>query len=198
MPRLAQHLDVGVTSIYWYFKSKEDLLNALSEEAFKRFYGQMPALAGRKWDDVLRSFFTNFRGILREDDVLCDLTIMRGGVYGDDTLVLTWQRIEEILEILVDAGFSEDSATYAYFTLSVYTRGCLYIERSMRPMGIDLQAPHRRATLASTTMPVLARELKSHSWYMVSDDDFEFGLENTLRGLRSQLATDRKQARSGA
>jgi hypothetical protein len=44
-------------------------------------------------------------------------------------------------------------------------------------------------------MPVLSRELKMHSWYMVSDDDFHFGLENTIRGLRSLLTADRKKSR---
>jgi AcrR family transcriptional regulator len=196
MPRLAQHLDVGVTSIYWYFKSKEDLLNALTEEAFSRFYAQMPPLEGRKWDQVLREFFSNFRSILRNDDVLCDLCIMRGGNYTDDTIMITWRRIEEILEILVKAGFSEDSATYGYFTLSVYTRGCLFVERMMRGNGINTTAAeHPRAQLAAM-MPVLSRELKMHSWYMISDDDFHFGLENTIRGLRSLLTADRRKGAS--
>ena len=33
MPGLAQHLDVGVTSIYWYFRKKEELLNAMNDVA---------------------------------------------------------------------------------------------------------------------------------------------------------------------
>jgi AcrR family transcriptional regulator len=181
MPRLAQHLDVGVTSIYWYFKSKEDLMDALTEEAFKRFYGKMPPREGRAWDEVLREFFTNFRGILRADDVLLDLTLKRGESYADDTIKLTWQRIEEILKVLVDAGFSEDSAAYAYFTLSVYTRGSLMIERLMRGTGASPQVPHPRAHLAAM-MPIMSREAERHSWYMVSDDDFAFGIENNIRG----------------
>jgi hypothetical protein len=31
---------------------------------------------------------------------------------------------------------------------------------------------------------------------MISDDDFHFGLENTIRGLRSLLTADRKKAAS--
>ncbi|MGB8792028.1 MAG: helix-turn-helix domain-containing protein, partial [Mycobacterium sp.] len=33
MPLLAKHLDVGVTSIYWYFRKKDDLLNAMTDRA---------------------------------------------------------------------------------------------------------------------------------------------------------------------
>jgi AcrR family transcriptional regulator len=192
MPRLAQALDVGVTSIYWYFKSKDDLLGALSAEAFRRFYAAMPPLAGREWDDVLREFFRNFRALLRNDDVVCDLTIMRGASHTDETLLQSWERIEEILEVLVAAGFSEESATSAYFTLSVYTRGCLFIERSMRVEGRDVSAPgHPRAHL-SADLPVLSKEMRKRSWYMVDDETFEFGLENHIRGLRAVLAADRE------
>jgi AcrR family transcriptional regulator len=37
MPVLAKHLDVGVTSIYWYFRRKDDLLDAMSDRALERF-----------------------------------------------------------------------------------------------------------------------------------------------------------------
>ncbi|MEV8546510.1 TetR family transcriptional regulator [Streptomyces sp. NPDC051572] len=191
MPRLAQHLDVGVTSIYWYFKSKEDLLDALTEEAFRRFYAQMPPLVGREWGDVLREFFRNFRSILSQDDALCDLIVMRSGNYTDSTAALTWGRIEEVLEVLVEAGFTEESAAYGYFTLSVYTRGSVFIQRMLRGHRLDLaDETHKRTTVAAG-MPILSRELPKHSWYMVSDDDFEFGLENNIRGLDSLLAADR-------
>ena len=32
MPQLARHLDVGVTSIYWYFRKKDELLDAVWPE----------------------------------------------------------------------------------------------------------------------------------------------------------------------
>jgi hypothetical protein len=47
-------------------------------------------------------------------------------------------------------------------------------------------------------MPIISSELKKHSWKMVSDDDFEFGLENNIRGLRTLLAADRKAGRSSS
>ena len=33
MPLLGKHLGVGVTSIYWYFRKKDDLLNAMTDRA---------------------------------------------------------------------------------------------------------------------------------------------------------------------
>lgn len=198
MQVLAQHLDVGVTSIYWYFTSKEDLLDAMTEEAFNRFYGQMPALEGLTWDQAIREFFHTFRRIFREDDVLCDLIIMRNGNYTDESASLSWTRIEQILEVLVDAGFSESSASYAYFTLSVYTRGSVFIERMARNRNIDPATDRFRRDELVAKMPVLAHEVPAHSWLMISDDDFDFSIENTIRGLTSLLAADREKTRGAA
>jgi len=57
MPRLARHLGVGVTSIYWYFRSKEELLDALTEQAVRRFEELMPEFGGCSWDEHLRQYF---------------------------------------------------------------------------------------------------------------------------------------------
>ena len=35
MPLLGKHLGVGVTSIYWYFRKKDDLLNAMTDRALR-------------------------------------------------------------------------------------------------------------------------------------------------------------------
>lgn len=37
MPLLGKHLGVGVTSIYWYFRKKDDLLNAMADRALRQY-----------------------------------------------------------------------------------------------------------------------------------------------------------------
>ena len=44
MPLLGKHLGVGVTSIYWYFRKKDDLLNAMTDRALRQY---VEVLAGR-------------------------------------------------------------------------------------------------------------------------------------------------------
>lgn len=190
MPRLAGYLDVGVTSIYWYFKSKDELLDALTEEAFRRFYAQMPPLAGRRWEDVLREFFRNFRRIFREDDVLCDLCIMRTMHHTEETLALTAARVEEVIGMLVEQGFGEETAYEAYAALSVYTRGCLFVERLIRSHGIS-EAPSRFGRVG--TIPIPAAHGATRTISMVTDEDFEFGLENAIRGLRALRTAEKRK-----
>ena len=63
MPRLARHLAVGVTSLYWYFRSKDDLMAALTEEAADRLYRMLPDYRGRPWDEHLLEYFREFRRV---------------------------------------------------------------------------------------------------------------------------------------
>jgi AcrR family transcriptional regulator len=42
MPLLARHLDVGVTSIYWYFRKKDELLDAMTGRALARYECTVP------------------------------------------------------------------------------------------------------------------------------------------------------------
>lgn len=49
MPLLGKHLGVGVTSIYWYFRKKDDLLNAMTDRG--RAWRPDPAWPGVRPDD---------------------------------------------------------------------------------------------------------------------------------------------------
>ena len=42
MPLLGKHLGVGVTSIYWYFRKKDDLLNAMTDRALGQYVFATP------------------------------------------------------------------------------------------------------------------------------------------------------------
>ena len=42
MPVLARHLDVGVTSIYWYFRRKDELLDAMTDRALAQYEFTVP------------------------------------------------------------------------------------------------------------------------------------------------------------
>ena len=42
MPLLGKHLGVGVTSIYWYFRKKDDLLNAMTDRALRQYVFATP------------------------------------------------------------------------------------------------------------------------------------------------------------
>ncbi len=169
MPQLAAALNVGVTSIYWYFKSKRELLDAMTDEALSSFYDSMPPLRSQDWEDMLREFFVNFYTLLAADPLKCDLIVRRiGGP--DDGEMRTWGRAEELLAALADAGFPPSLAQHAFFTLSIYTQGFLLVERTGR---------------VATAISVPAADIRGNP----PPEDFEFGISNIIVGLRILLPT---------
>ena len=53
MPLLGKHLGVGVTSIYWYFRKKDDLLNAMTDRALSRYVFATPYVEASDWRETL-------------------------------------------------------------------------------------------------------------------------------------------------
>ena len=185
MPRLAQRLDVGVTSIYWYFRSKEELLDTMTERAMAEFDRSFDLSADLPWDDYVRTYFRQFRQVFRSNGLLCDLIVMRTGPLTPEASRIAAQRIDLVLDVLVKAGFTPDSSMYAYSTLSVFSRGHLFLERSWSASGRPEMAPDGFGNTPG--LSVLATMTQQHTMSMTSDEDFEFGLENTIRGLRLLL-----------
>jgi AcrR family transcriptional regulator len=54
MPLLARHLDVGVTSIYWYFRKKNELLDAMTDRALAQYEFTVPFIDASNWRASLR------------------------------------------------------------------------------------------------------------------------------------------------
>lgn len=107
MPRLAEHLGVGVTSLYWYFRKKSDLLGAMTDVAVDRFLARMPAVRTEdSWQRAMLEHFTAQRTVHREDEVLSDLLLTRTSSYGAEATRRTMELIEAMVGKLVDAGFT--------------------------------------------------------------------------------------------
>ncbi|WP_308205073.1 TetR/AcrR family transcriptional regulator [Frankia tisae] len=129
MPRLAAFLDVGVTSIYWYYKSKRELLDAMTGQALSAFYEGMPPLRAGGWEDMLRGFFDDCYAALIADDLACDLVVRHIGATTRKEVAEAWPRAAELFDGLHAAGFPPLLAWHAFATLATYARGFLLTER---------------------------------------------------------------------
>lgn len=169
IPQLANHLDVGVTSIYWYFRTKRELVQAMTDLALASFYQSMPPLRGTHWEDLLRNFFVDFYQLLAGDHLTCDLIVRQICPPGSDAATGSWPRAEELFAALAADGVPPSRGQHAFFTLSVYTQGFLLVERT-----------GRGAALSARTAPA-------------SPSEFEFGFESgvtsIIRGLRPLMRT---------
>ncbi|WP_231386749.1 TetR/AcrR family transcriptional regulator [Nocardia sp. BMG111209] len=187
MPALAKQMDVGVTSLYWYFRSKDQLLEAMRDRALEQYEIALPFTGTGAWHEDLRSHFLQMRALFRDNPVLCDLLIMHTADYGAHPSHVAYQRLEAIIEILVQAGFTPGGALETYFSLSVHSRGFAMLERRD---GLDAAARENPAAtpIDSAAMPNLAK-LVEHGYglSLVQDRVFEMGLDALIEKAKRSL-----------
>jgi AcrR family transcriptional regulator len=128
MPLLARHLDVGVTSIYWYFRKKDELLDAMTDRALARYEFTVPGIDASNWRESLRNHARTMRRQFLDDPVLCDLVLIRGH-YGMPALHGALHEIERPVAALVEAGLTPEQAVETYGAISVHSRGSVVLQR---------------------------------------------------------------------
>ena len=185
MPKLAQELGIGVTSIYWYFKNKEALIERLTVEAARQFQQLLAPVKGSSWPDHLSRLFRRMRIVLRENDLLCDLLFMRSSHFSAEALTYLLPQIEESLQLMVDGGFTPEQALQNHFTLSHYTRGCVVLERQMRQAGVLGTVP----TPVPEEFPLLARVTRHQNLRGADEATFLRGLTGVIEGMAAVNGT---------
>jgi AcrR family transcriptional regulator len=128
MPQLARHLDVGVTSIYWYFRKKDELLDAMTDRALAQYEFTVPDIDASNWHGSLRNHAHRMRRQFLGDPVLCDLVLIRGH-YGMPALHGALHEIERPVAALVEAGLTPEQAVETYGAISVHSRGSVVLQR---------------------------------------------------------------------
>ena len=128
MPLLAKHLGVGVTSIYWYFRRKDDLLDAMTDRALERFEFTVPSIDASTWRVSLRHHALTMRDRFRADPILCDLVLIRGK-YGSRSMYGALHKLEQPITALIEAGLSTQQAMATYGAISVHIRGSVVLAR---------------------------------------------------------------------
>jgi AcrR family transcriptional regulator len=128
MPVLARHLDVGVTSIYWYFRRKDELLDAMTDRALAQYEFTVPDIDASNWRESLRNHARTMRRQFLDDPVLCDLVLIRGH-YGMPAMHGALHEIERLVAALVEAGLTPEQAVETYGAVSVHSRGSVVLQR---------------------------------------------------------------------
>jgi AcrR family transcriptional regulator len=191
MPELASRLGVGVTSVYWYFRKKDDLLRGMSDRAVHTVQDALPRPGDSSdWSGFLRDYFTELRRIFRSDDTLADLTLVRIRSYSLDSTHFLYQQYEDIVEYLVSCGFTPLRAWNVFSTAYTFTRGVVIGERAQRLNNSPILDGRQSRLIVPETMPRLAALIaEEHIMLaMVSDDDFHFGLELLIDAFERQHA----------
>ena len=183
MPLLAEHLGIGVTSIYWYFRNKNELIEALTVAAARKLHALIHAPDELAWAETLFSAFSRLRDAMRENAVCCDLLLMRGGRASESALVHLWPGTERTIAKMVVAGFSPHDALQNIVICSLYTRGCLVLERQMNRVGIAPDEP----TPVTPDFVLLTRALERQNTRGVGDAAYAAQLRAIIQGMQLRL-----------
>lgn len=195
MPELARHLGVGVTSIYWYFRKKEELLNAMNDVAVARFVAAMPPLTpGETWQRALREHFAAQRQIFRTDATMADLMLIRTSTYSRAAGRRVFELEEALLAILIEQGFTPDNALHVYNAISVYTRGNIIHDRILRLSDTPTLDRRVRRRFDWSSMPILTALTEKYPLAGTSDEDYVFGVGRLICGFEVLLAEQDESA----
>ncbi|KUI24694.1 TetR family transcriptional regulator [Mycobacterium sp. IS-1742] len=201
MPLLGKHLGVGVTSIYWYFRKKDDLLNAMADRALRQIAFEVPYVDAANWRESLHSHAHNMRKTFLASPILCDLVLIRGALSAK-ALRLGLEQIEAAVSGLVGAGLSPEDAFDTYSAVSVHVRGSVVLARLYEKTR-SLESSEFRLDDSSTidpeTTPLMA-ELsgKGHHVGVPNDVNFEYGLNCILDHAARLIDENGKPAKKAA
>jgi AcrR family transcriptional regulator len=188
MPALAEHLGVGVTSIYWYFRKKDDLLNAMTDVAVDTYIREMPPLPDDlPWQEVLYNHFGNSRDVHRNDQILSDLLFIRTSTYTRYATQRVFEVEEAIIARLVDAGFTPENALMVFNAASIYMRGMIIHDRILRLSNTPTLDDRQRRMIDWSTMPLLDSLIDRHPLAGTTDEDFAFGMARLISGFEALL-----------
>ena len=129
MPLLGKHLGVGVTSIYWYFRKKDDLLNAMTDRALSTVRVRHAVRRGQRLArDVAQSRPHHAEDVHGQSDpVRPHPDPLRAEPAGRPDGRA--QEVEKAIASLVEAGLSPEDAFDTYSAVSVHVRGSVVLQR---------------------------------------------------------------------
>src|SRR5436309_14571140 len=183
MPLLGKHLGVGVTSIYWYFRKKDDLLNAMTDRALSKYVFATPYVEASDWRETLRNHARLMRKTFMGNPILCDLILIRAAL-SPKAARLGAQEMERAIASLVEAGLSPEDAFDTYSAVSVHVRGSVVLQRLRDKNRAADEGPsdiEETMTIDPESTPLLAQvTAKGHHIGAADEKNFEFGLECIL------------------
>lgn len=183
MPLLGKHLGVGVTSIYWYFRKKDDLLNAMTDRALREYVFATPYVEAADWRETLANHARAMRKTFLGSPILCDLILIRSAL-SPRAVRAGELEVEKAIASLVEAGLSTEDAFDTYSAMSVHVRGSVVLHRLYEKNVAANEDAHQLEDAIignAESTPLLARvSAEGHRIGAADERNFEFGLECIL------------------
>jgi TetR/AcrR family transcriptional regulator, tetracycline repressor protein len=192
MRSLADSLGVQAGAIYWHFKNKQDLYDAMVDAMFE---GSLDPPVTGSWDRRLGELSRRLAALVarhRDGARLATLSLRPGPA----TLALT----EEMLAAARASGLSAKESLWAAAALGYYVLGYvtdMQATEAARAHGLDSLLNKFKKDLDSGRYPMLSQTSKGGLERMMTArsfaERFEFGLRVLLDGLEALRRTRKRK-----
>jgi AcrR family transcriptional regulator len=196
--RLAQELGVTPMALYRHVRDKQDLINAMTEAVLEGIDATVGFQPGMTWTERLRLAIDNYKEQMEARPLALPLSI----AYTGEGPPSFWKVLEDLLAILLDAGFGRRQAIVLIRMISNLLAGYLLLFRQGSPMPLDARQVdllRRQFALAQLALPrdefpnlVDSAEdtaevwlTDPNHWWRNTVDLITFGLERMLERSRA-------------
>jgi TetR/AcrR family tetracycline transcriptional repressor len=204
--RLASDFGVTPMALYRHVRDKQDLVNAMTERVMEGFDLTVGFKPSMQWLDRVRRALTNFKEQMDARPLALPLSI----AYTGENPVGFWRMGEDLLAILLDAGFKRREAVVLIRVVSNLVSGYLLLLRQDDPAVQERLGPRelellrRRVELAQLSLPQdefpniveSARDM-ADVWLSNPDRWWRDTVDLIVFGLETMLERRRGRARAG-
>jgi AcrR family transcriptional regulator len=185
MRRIGRELGVEAMSLYNHVSDKDDILSGICEHVLADF--RVPD--AEDWAEAARLGAREYRRLLRSHpNVITLMTEQKGAFTNPESL----RGYEFALEVFHRAGIRGADAVKAFHAFGGYIMGSVMFELGLTIGDDDVQPAQAHQDLARLAgMADLPRLREALPHFIDCDDDeqFEFGLDLLIEGLRARAAS---------
>lgn len=179
--RLADLLDAGAMSLYHYFSSKDDLLDAMVEFVAAEIHQPEP---DEPWREAITNISTSAHRAMSKHPWACSIWSKR--TLGPNKLAF----MESILRVLREGGFSVADACDAYHAITVHIEG-FALQAAMFPVKPkDVQSVATgflESVEEPESIPYFIEHVRHHIDHPGSTDQFGMMLNMILDGFEARI-----------
>ena len=137
--RIAQELGVTPMALYRHVRDKQDLINAMTEAVLEGVDATTGIVPGMTWTVRLRRYIDNYKEQLDARPLALPLSI----AYNAEGPPSFWKVLEDLLTILLDAGFGRREAIVLIRMISNLLAGYLLLLQQGTPAEVVLPVAHQ-------------------------------------------------------
>jgi AcrR family transcriptional regulator len=178
---IARELNVQAPALYWHFKNKQDLLDEMATEMYRRMAVGTVRSRGGTWQERLIAGNQALRAALLS--------------YRDGAKVFSASRftgidhaveMEATLRALVDAGFTLQQAVRASSTTYLFTIGFVTEEQGVQPLGGERRDGYDVAGRAERMANFPLAASAGAEIFERFDERFDEGLRLVIAGIEAR------------